>query len=107
VFISRGMATSLHTLSRLRQQEVLLRLAESAMAEREAVAQSVPAPDRQEGRFEAPHEAYQWTLTAGAVEPSVAPPEAIREVTLTVSRIDQPSVALNLTTLWPTDWLKE
>ena len=109
VFISRGISGSLNALSMLRQRTLLLRLAESTLTELKTEAQQIPTASPREGDFGEPNSGYRWALTIRPLQgsPADVSAEAFRAVSLTVSRIDQPTALIRLHALWPLEWVAE
>ena len=107
VFISRGMAGSLTTLSRLRDHDRMLRLAKSQLSQLELDAQRAGVPAQQEADFASPDEAYHWRVTSepASLGAGELPPEAFRLVNILVRRADGRGASVQVTTAWPSSWL--
>ena len=109
VLIMRGLGGSLAALARLQQREVLVRLAESTMNQRETEAQQFGVAPSQDVSCDAPFERYHWTLSAERVRgaPGGVSPDDVRLVTVTVAHAGKPNGLVQLQAIWPKDWIKE
>ena len=109
VAVTRGMSASLTTLTRLQQYDHLLRLAESKLHELEVLAPQGQAIQAQEQSFDAPDQAYRWTVRVRPVSLQSAgvPDDTVRAVDLMASAADHPTPVVALHVLWPKEWVKE
>ena len=110
-FISRGLGSQLQALRRVEDYDTLLTLAHNQLLqlEREQFG-GPPHPSSLNGTFPAPYQDYRWAVAA---TPRQGPDDLIdheerpltSDVTFTVSRSGTPSAALQLHTVWPSEWL--
>ena len=111
VAISRGLGTSLSTLSALQRRDTFLSLAESMLQQLRAEAQQSPplSPAGRRGDCGEVSQDCEWELTSE----SFAPPELelqtglLRLVTLSVHRSQTRSGSVRLQAVWPAEWLGE
>lgn len=104
VFISRGLGGQLKALSTVEEYETLVSLARSTLLELEGEVSLDRLPSRaQQGTFEAPYDRYRWKITVASQDPLAAVPHS--EILLTVERTDRPSSRVQLSSLWPDDWV--
>lgn len=100
-FITRALGGQLKALQRVEEYAVLVELAQETMRTTEADVQAGRLPrGSREGAFPEPHAAYQWTLSAAALD---APDLAVSasRVTLSVFRADHPSSKFSVQAVWP------
>lgn len=106
VFISRGMGTSLKTLSSLQRYDRLLRLAESELNELSAQAQAGIAMPR-EGTLDGADHDVTWELAVEGVTSKEIPPaigSVVCDVTLSVHPAQAATPLVRLATIWPKEW---
>jgi len=104
-FITRALGSQLKALQRVEEYAVLTNLAQRALRTREADVQaSRSLSGLRDGAFEAPYAAYQWTISAAALE---TPDLAVRasRVTLSVHRSDPPGPTYSVQMVWPSDFV--
>jgi len=101
-FITRALGSQLKALQRVEEYAVLVELAQQAMRTKEADVQAGRPPrGGREGAFQEPYTAYQWTLSAAALdEPDLA--VSASRVTLSVFRVDHPASKFSVQAVWPT-----
>ncbi len=104
VFVSRGLSSQLEALRTVEDYDTLMTLARSRLLTLEA--------ERTAGRvtghlnaseFDAPYQHYHWAITTQ----SLGADTLYREVILTVRRSDGPSSVVQLSEVWPTEWVPE
>ena len=103
-FITRALGSQLKALQRVEEYAVLMDLAQQTLRTRDVDVQAGRQPrGPREGTFQEPYTAYQWTLSAAALEnPDIS------RVTLSVSRTDR-ATSYTVRVVWPTtlvppDW---
>ena len=101
-FITRALGGQLKALQGIEEYTVLAELAQQAMRTHEAQVQAGQLPrGLREGTFGEPYAAYEWTLSAAALnDPDLAVP--VSRVTLSVRRSDHPASRFSVQAVWPT-----
>ena len=109
VFVSRGMASSLHAFSRLQEIGPALRCAQTFLNELEAMAQQAGAVSAREGACGQSSPDDSWALTTQPLPADIVEvsPEAFWVVTVTVSRQGSPRSLARLETIWPRQWVAQ
>ena len=105
--ITQGLSSQLRALKGVEDYDALAALGRSKLLEWEADRLSRPpaADEPPAGEFAAPYQGYRWLVKARKrVEPDTGT-TTTSEVTLTLARRDAPSTALDLTAVWPSDWV--
>ncbi len=102
IFISRGLGGQLQALARVTEQDRLIALANSKLAELEGAMAFGHAPLSGQGSFGAPDEAYRWAVRAVPRQEEEGEPPAC-EVTLSVSR--EGASTVSMTAVWPAEWI--
>src|SRR3989338_6845843 len=100
-FITRALGSQLRALQRVEEYAVLTELSQQAMRTMEVDVQAGKPPrGPQDGSFDAPYQAYQWALSAAALDDRDLPFEMSR-VTLSVHSADRPSATYSVQAVWP------
>lgn len=110
VFISRGMGTSLKTLSSLQQYDRLVRLAESQLNELSGQAQAGIVTPLKEGTFDGADQDVAWELAVEGVTSKEIPPAmglVLCEITVSVHPAQAATPLIRLATIWPKEWTGE
>jgi hypothetical protein len=109
VFVSRGMAGSLHAFSRLQEIDPALRCAQTFLNELEAMAQQGSAVSARQGACGQSSPGDSWVLATQPLPADIVEvsPEAFWVVTVTVSRQDSPRSLARLETIWPRQWVAQ
>jgi len=102
-YITRSLSSQLKALGAVDEYATLTPLAHATLLELECEIESGRVPRRDAtGSFDPPYTAYQWSLSASAVEaPEAAVPISL--VGLTVSRADGTAAPVVVHALWPAD----
>jgi len=102
VFITRALGSQLKALQRVEEYAVLTDLAQHALRTMDVDVQAgKPSRGPQDGSFDEPYQAYQWALSATALDDRDLPFEMSR-VTLSVQRTDRPASTFSVHAIWPT-----
>jgi len=102
--ISRGLGGQLKALSVTGEQEALLMLARNVLVELETQRMAGQKPSRlKEGSFEAPYDAYAWSIQAESLEP-LSELEASR---IQVIARQESGAAVELSSVWPAAWVPQ
>ena len=108
VFISRGLSGQLRALRTIEERDVLLALAHRRLLELETAREfQRPVPPDREGAFAPPDEAFGWTVSAMPREEEDATDDPLADVTVTAARLQPPSTAVRLSTVWKADQVPE
>ncbi len=110
VLISRALSGQLHVLQTVQDYDALLSLAQGKLLELESqhLSSGKPLPDIREGTFESPYQTYHWSVIAKGrlSDPLDANGNPLTsEVTLTVEQEGQIGRTLQLSAIWPNDWI--
>jgi hypothetical protein len=100
-FITRAFSNQLKALQSVQEQAVLSDLAQAVWLDVEREVQAGRQPRReQEGTFQEPYAAYEWSFVAAELEGEEN--AQVSQVVLAVRRVGPGGSAVVLQALWPT-----
>ena len=105
--ITQGLSSQLRALKSIEAYDALAAAGRNRLLEWEAdrLARPPSADEPPAGDCPQPYQAYRWLVKARQrVDPDTGA-AGTSDVTLTIQRRDAPSTALELTAVWPSDWV--
>ena len=108
VLISRALSGQLKAIHTVEEYDTLLALAQGKLLELEELrCADQPLLETHEGAFQEPYAAYHWALTAKKRSDSLdANGQPLTStVTISAGRTNPPSGSVQLSAIWPFDWV--